>query len=144
MNERIERFINAKKYAVVGVSTKKFGGDIYRTLKQRGLTVFPVHPTATTFDDDPCYPDLSSLPETVDAAVITISPEKTMPVVEDAKKAGVPRLWFQQGAKSPDAVAKAESYGIETVTGKCILVYAPPVNGIHAFHRAIWKLIGAY
>lgn len=142
MHDAITQFINQKHVAVVGVSDKKFGGAIYKTLKKRGLAVYPVHPTRDMFDGDTCYPRLTDVPSDVKAAVVAVSPEAAITIVEDAIASGIGHLWFQQGKDFSDAEAKAKATGINTVAGKCILMYAQPVTGIHAFHRFLARIFG--
>ena len=142
MDERITDFTSVEHIAVVGVSKHKFGGTAYRTLKQRGYRVYPVHPRLETFEGDRCYARLTDLPDAVKAAVITVQPAQAEAVVNDAQAAGIPRLWFQQGADFSAAVKRAEAHGSEVVSGKCILLYAPPVTGIHALHRFFARLFG--
>jgi len=142
MNKAIEPFARPGKIAVVGVSDKKFGGAIYKTLKQRGYAVFPVHPERTSFDNDTCYKSLGDLPGDVKAAVIAVSPNTAITVVDDAAAAGLTHLWFQQGKDFSDAVAVAKEKGMHTVDRKCILMYATPVTGIHAVHRFFVRLFG--
>ena len=144
MNAQIQNFIDSEHIAVVGVSKRKFGGTIYKALKKRGLNVYPVHPTMEALDGDRCFAGVSDLPENVEAAVIAVSPESSEGVVDDAKGRGISKLWFQQGANFSKAVAKAEALGIQTVSRKCVLMYAGNVTGIHAFHRTLAKLFGRY
>jgi predicted CoA-binding protein len=142
MDERIGQFIASKKIAVVGVSDKKFGGDVYKTLKKHGYEVYAVNPKRETFAGDRCYPDLRTVPSEVKAAVIAVSPKVVDKVVDDAKAAGMEQLWFQQGRNFAKAVAAAEAAGMSVVSRKCILMYAGPVTGIHAFHRFLSRLFG--
>jgi len=144
MLPEIQYFINTKHIAIVGAgsSGKKFGNYVYKELKKKGYTVYPVHPTAETIEGDKVYNNLQSLPDDVDAAFIAIKPEKAETVIDNAIAKGIKHLWFQQGADFSRPAAKAEAAGIKTVTDKCILMYAEPVGGIHAFHRFIWKLFG--
>lgn len=142
MDRTIEEFMNAKHIAVVGVSQKKFGGAIYKTLKQKGYTVYPVHPTRRSFDGDACYRTLGAVPSEVKAAVVAVSPEAAGAVVDDACSAGITHLWFQQGKDFSAAAARAEAGGVQTITRKCILMYAQPVTGIHAVHRFFARLFG--
>jgi predicted CoA-binding protein len=142
VDQTIEYFINTHQVAVVGVSDKKFGGAIYKTLKQRGYTVHPVHPTRAAFEGDPCHPRLDTLPPEVKAAVIAVSPTAAEMVVTDAIRGGMTHLWFQQGADFARAESAARTAGIQTVSRRCILMYAPPVTGIHAFHRFVARLFG--
>lgn len=144
MNETMNQFINFKHIAVVGVSDKKMGGAIYKELKTRGYTVYPVHPTRKAFEGGTCHATLRMVPSEVKAAVVAVSPKAAETVVEDALAAGITHLWFQQGPNFSDAVAKAKAKGLQTVSRKCILMYAPPVTSIHSFHRFFVKLFGRY
>jgi hypothetical protein len=132
----------ATPLAIVGVSDKDFGGVIYKTLKTRRYTVYPVHPTREMFDGDRCYASLRELPPDVKSAVIAVSPQRAEKVVDDAIAAAFTHLWFQQGKNFKAVVAKAESTGIQTVSGKCILMYAQPVTGLHSFHRFLARAFG--
>ena len=142
MNQTIETIVNSKHLAVVGVSDKKMGGLIYKTLKQRGYNVYAVHPTRLTFEGDKCYPSLASLPAEVNSAIVAVSPKAAEAVVESAKTTGITTLWFQQGKNVSTAVLKAQTAGLETVSRKCILMYARPVTGIHAAHRLVARVFG--
>jgi predicted CoA-binding protein len=142
MDEIITHIIKQKHIAVVGVSDKKFGGSIYKTLKSRGYTVYPVHPSRPSFDGDACHAKLSDLPAEVKTAIIAVSPEAAEMVVEDAASAGMTHLWFQQGKDFSHALQRAEEKGLKTVGQKCILMYAQPVTGVHAFHRWLARLFG--
>jgi len=129
---------------VVGVSDKKFGGVIYKTLKKRKYSVYPVHPTREIFDGDKCYSKLSDLPDGIKTAVIAVSPDAAKTVVDDAVDVGITHLWFQQGRDFSVAMEKAKEKGIKTVEKKCILMYAEPVTGLHAFHRFLARLFNKY
>jgi len=146
MDETMRKFSESRELAVVGVSSSKtkFGRSVYRALKQRGIKTFPVNPGMTECDGAACFPSLRSLPKKLDAAVVVVRPEHAREVVEDAAAAGIKRLWFQQGADFSDSVAAAQERGIETVTDRCILMYAGEVTGIHRFHRFVWRLFGKY
>lgn len=143
-NQNALQISSANEMAIVGVSDRDFGGVIYRTLKERGITVYAVHPARTTFADDPCYPSLASLPSTVKTAVIAVAPQTADKVVDDAIAAGFTSLWFQQGKDFSAAEAKAKAADIQTSSGKCILLYAGEVTGVHAFHRFLAKLFRKY
>lgn len=135
----IEDFLAQKTLAVVGVSRggKKFGNVAYRELRARGYRVIPVHPSAETIEGDRCYASLEAIPERIDGALIVVPPRRTEVVVGDAARAGVPRVWMQQGAESPAAIRFCEENGIAEVHGECILMFASPVRSIHRAHRWI-------
>jgi len=144
MTSEIQNFITSKHIAVLGASPsgKKFGNAIYRELRSKEYQVYPVHPTAESIENDRAYNSLKALPGEVTAAVFAISPDKALIAVDDAIAHGVKRIWFQQGANFKLAVEKARAAGIETVTKKCILMYAPPVKSLHAVHRFFAKIFG--
>ncbi len=142
MHKNIEEFIAQKNVAVVGVSDKKFGGAIYKTLKQRGYKVHAVHPSRSSFDGDTCYSKLGDLPSEVTAAVIAVSPNSAETILGEDVPMGISHLWFLQGKDFSSAVARAEARGIKTISGKCILMYAQPVTGVHAVHRFLARLFG--
>jgi uncharacterized protein len=146
MNQEIEAFVQEKRVALVGVSRsgKKFGNSIMSELKQRGYDVYVVHPQAEEIGGERCYPSLSALQGKAGSVLICVSPKQAGEVLREAAGAGFDKIWVQQGADSPEVKALASELGIRPVTGKCILMYAPPVKSIHGFHRAIAKLIGQY
>jgi len=137
MDEIIQNFISSKNIAIVGASNRrmKFGNIAYRSLKKKGYNVYPVNPNQETIGGDRCYPNLLFVPEDVEAVVVVIPPEKAIGLVDKALKMNIDKMWFQRGADFSNLASKAEKAGIRTVSGKCILMYAPPVKGIHAVHR---------
>ena len=77
-------FLAQKSVAVVGVSDKRETGCnlAYRRFKEAGYAVSAVNPNQTSFDDDPCYPDLASIPNKPDAVFILTNPNITEAVVQ--------------------------------------------------------------
>jgi predicted CoA-binding protein len=146
MNSAIEKIINSKKIAVVGVSQskQKMGNGIFKGLKENGYTVYPVHPSADMVEGEKAYPNLKALPEPVESIVIATSPKNVDGVIDEAIAVGIKNIWFQQGPNFSAAVKKAQDAGIETVSKKCILMYAPPVKSIHKVHRFFAKVFGRY
>jgi predicted CoA-binding protein len=136
----VEDFLAQKKIAVVGVSRKKtkFGNAIYKELKQKGYNVFPVNPNMNSFEGDTCFPSLLSLPEKADAVVINVTPIQTEKVLQEAKQAGIKKVWLQQGSQSEAAVKFCEENGIDCVSNECILMFAQPSAFIHRAHKWIW------
>lgn len=144
MNPAIEDFIQGKRLAVLGVSRsgKKFGNTIHTELKQRGYQTFIIHPEAKEIAGDPCYPNLAAVQGQVDGAVICVTPSKAVAAIREAAAAGINKIWLQMGAENPEALALARELGITVISGKCILMYAPPVKSFHGWHRAFARLFG--
>jgi len=125
MNQRIEKMLAAKTFAVVGASAnpEKYGYIAYKTLKAAGKTVYPVNPTAQVIEGDTCYPKIADLPQTPDVVVGVIPPPRTEKLIPQLVEAGIHNLWLQPGAESAAAVEDAEANGIATVhSGPCIMV----------------------
>lgn len=144
MNPAIENFVQGKRIAIIGASRsgKKFGNSVISELNARGYQTFLVHPEAKEIEGEPCYPNLAALKGRVDGVWICVQPQQAELVLREAVQAGFQNIWLQQGAESPQVQAAARELGVELVTGKCILMYAPPVRSVHRWHRGFVKLIG--
>ena len=144
MNQAIIDFVQSKRIVIVGASRsdKKFGNLVSKELKGRGYQVLIVHPEAQEIGGDSCYPNLAAVAGKADAVFVSVTPSRAEQVVREAAQAGFTKIWLQQGAESPEALAAAREVGVTLVTGKCILMYAPPVTSIHGWHRAFAKLFG--
>lgn len=150
--ERVQDFLAQKRIAVAGVSRDNSrhpaANLIYRRLKQSGHDVFPVNPNMATFEGDPCYPDVRSIPGGVDGVVIVTRPETTERIVHDCPGAGVRRVWMHQGmgksvtSVSHEAAEYCRQHGIEVIPGGCPMMYAKPVDFGHACMRWMLKLTG--
>lgn len=146
MDPKAFEFMQEKQIAVVGVSRnpQKFGFAALHELKIRGYEVFPVHPSAEEIDGVKCYPNLEALQGKVTAAWVGVKPDKGGEVLREAARAGIQKIWIQQGAETPELVELGKELGLTLVTRKCILMYAEPVNSLHGFHRFFVKLVGQY
>lgn len=142
----ISDFINAKRFAIVGVSrnNSKFGNALYRELKTRGKQVVPIHPTLDNFDGDPCFKNLSEALPKPDAVIINIGKDQVKSIIDDAHANQINQIWLQQGSETNEMIQYAKDLNMNVISGKCILMYMEPVSGIHSFHRFIWKLIKQY
>lgn len=124
----IEEWPKLQPWAVVGVSDnrEKYGNIIYRDLRDGGYEVLAVHPKLTEVEGDPCYPNLSALPKKPAVVDLVIPPQAATAVVEECKQLGIERIWFQPGSESDEAIALAESYGIQVVANACIMIQKAP------------------
>ncbi len=140
-----ERFWEHESFAVVGHSAKKsFPKLTYRGLKKLGKKVVPVDPSAPEIDGDKTYPDLTSLPSKVDAAVLELPKEETKEWVQQAAETGIKHLWMHMQSDTPEAIALAEEKGIQLRTGTCAVMYVTPGLSFHSIHRWIDKARGKY
>jgi predicted CoA-binding protein len=142
----INKFFSSPAYAVIGVSAnrKKFGNMVYRTMKEKEFTVFPVHPTMDVVEGDACWNSPRDLPGEVPSVVTVISPAQMLHVVQECAEKGITSIWMQPGSASDEAIREAEKRGIRVIHGQCILMFLEPVSSYHALHRWINKLVGVY
>jgi predicted CoA-binding protein len=140
----VEGFLSEKKFAVVGASRSggKIGNAVLTDLGPKGYTLYPIHPEADSVGDVKCYRSYADLPEPVNAAFIAVARDKSAAAVRQAHEAGVRRVWIQQGADSPEAVAYCTEHGLEAVTHECIFMFAEPVGSLHKLHRFFNRLFG--
>ncbi|MHB1161498.1 MAG: CoA-binding protein [Chloroflexota bacterium] len=140
----IHDFLAQKRVAVVGVSrdSKQFANGVYRALKKKGYQLYPVNPNAQQLEGDRCYPSVSQIPETVDGALVMVSPGAAEAVVRDCCEAGIRRVWLGNGAVSPEAVRYCREQGMSVVDGACPMMFAEPVGVGHRCHRFVMGLAG--
>ena len=149
---RVREFLGQKRIAVVGVSRNSShhaaGSLIYRRLKTTGHEVIPVNPRTQTYESDPCYPDLQSIPGGVDGVVIVTRPEVTEQIVRDCSDAGVRHVWMHQSiGKSgssvlPKAVGFCRQHDINVIAGTCPMMFGPGADFGHTCMRWFLKFTG--
>jgi predicted CoA-binding protein len=145
LNE-IQKFLAPRKIAIAGVSRndKKFGGVIFKELRQKGFVLYPINPNAEEIQGVKCYKSVSDLPSDVEHLFIVTRNTETESVAKAAIERGVKMIWIQQKSDTPEAVKLIEDAGIPLIYKKCILMFADPVKSIHAFHRFFVKTFGKY
>jgi len=128
--ERIDVFLNADAFAVVGASTNrnKYGNKVLRCYQQNRRTVVPVNLHENEIEGLACVASVLDLPDQVSSISIITPPQVTEQVVDQAVARGIRNIWMQPGAESPGAVAACEQAGINVIAdGSCLLV----VMGYH-------------
>jgi len=140
----VENFLASKTVAVVGVSRKKqkFGNTVYKELKKKGYTLYPVNPYMQIFDGDKCFPDITSIPEKPEAVLLSIPPDKTEAMMEEIFNAGIKKVWMQQGSQSEKAIKFCEDHNIDYVSNECILMFAEPAEFFHRAHKFFRGMFG--
>ncbi len=140
----VSDFLSQRDLAIVGISRsgRKFGNVIFKELRAKQYQVYPVHPVAREIDGQPCWPCVLDLPVKVGGVVLVLPPAETEKVVGEVVKAGISRVWMQQGSESAAAIRICRENGISVVHGACILMFAEPAAFYHRAHRWIWRLLG--
>jgi len=116
--------IETKTIAVVGASPKLWrdSGAISEFLNKRGYKVFPVNPKYHEVLGMKCYPDLKSIPETIDMVDIFRNPDEVGPVIDEAIVVGAKSVWMQLGVINETAASAAEKAGLSVVMDRCIAI----------------------
>jgi uncharacterized protein len=151
----VRGFLEQKKIAVVGVSDKRDTGCNlnYKKFKEAGYQVYAVNPRISTFEGDPCYADLKSIPEKPDAVFILANPKVTEQIVQQCVDLGIKHVWMHcmMGTKpglaagmtsvSQSAVEMCKANGITVIPGACPNQFLNPDFG-HKMMRGMWGLFG--
>jgi predicted CoA-binding protein len=150
LEAKVADFLAQKRIAVAGVSrTKPSPANlIYKKLRGAGYQVFAVNPNAPTFEGDPCYSDLKSIPGGIDGVVIVTRPELTGEIVHQCVDAGVARVWMHQSfGKAATSVSDAAArlcndHSISVIAGACPMMFCQPVDFGHKCMRWALRLTG--
>ena len=110
--------------AVVGATDNpmKYGSVIYRDLKRKGYSVYPVNPNRTEVDGDKAYPSLDTLRESPTIVNIVVPPRVTTRILKTSLELGLDNIWLQPGAESPESLAFLQEHGFNYLANACIMV----------------------
>lgn len=130
----IRDFLQKKyRYAVIGsvYNPEKYGFKVMLDLHNAGLSVVGLHPQAGQLQGVKIFSSLSDIPDLIDVLVFVVRPEIGLTVLDEAKKLGIEKVWFQPGAENTAIQKKVQELGMNGVTdGSCIMV-ARRTLGIH-------------
>lgn len=109
-------------WAVVGANNDpaKYGNIIFKTLKSRGYRLYPVNPTCNTVEGEPCYKDLTSLPEKPGVINLVVSPQRGKAFIEEAATLGIDNIWLQPGTYDAELMALIKAKELNAVQS-CVL-----------------------
>jgi predicted CoA-binding protein len=119
-----EKILNSSRtIAVVGLSAKpdRPSYKVASYLKEQGYRIIPVNPAEKHILGELCYPDLSSIPESVDVVDIFRRSEDVPSLVEEAIRIGAKAVWMQEGVINEEAANRAREAGLTAVMDKCML-----------------------
>lgn len=149
IKEAATEFLANDRIAVTGVSrnAKDHGSNtVYKRLRDRGYDVVAVNPNADEVEGDPCYHDLASIPDGVEAVVIGTKPERAEATVQECADLGIDHVWMHKGpgagSVSPEAAAYGREHGIQVIDGGCPLMFDPTADFAHKCMKAIFSLTG--
>jgi predicted CoA-binding protein len=150
VNDAATEFLAKRRIAVTGVSRKGQGhgsNTVYQRLRSRGYEVFAINPNADEVEGDPCFHDLKSVPQGVEAVVIGTRPETADATMRECAELGIRHVWMHRGPGPGSVSASAAAYGreqgITVIDGGCPLMFGPTADFGHKCMKAIFKLTGA-
>ena len=91
---RLAKLLNPKSVAVIGASDDpiRIGGRPISYMLSQGYKgkIYPINPRVEEVAGLKCYPDIESLPETPDVAIVMVGTEKTLSAVKELAAIGTP------------------------------------------------------
>lgn len=113
-----------KTIAVVGISDKpeRDSGAIAKMLRDKGYTVYGIHPVLKEVFGIPVYPSLKDLPVKADLVDVFLSSDKVPSILSGVEMSGARYLWLQLGVTSSEAEEFCAEKKIGFVQNRCIAV----------------------
>lgn len=149
LKEAAAEFLAQKRIAITGVSRKPkahSGNYIYQRMRERGYRVFAVNPNADQVAGDPCYHDLKSIPDGVDAVVIGTNAKYAEGTMRECADLGIKHVWMHrslgEGSVSDAATAYGREHGIHVIPGGCPLMFGRTSDPGHQVMRVICTMAG--
>ncbi len=140
-NADLRQFFSPKSIAIVGVPRKdyRFGGLSYLgKFKEYGFPgrLYPINPNATEILGFKVYPDLSSLPEVPDLAIICVAARHVPEILEECARIGLRHIHIlssgfkEMGTEEGDTLeqrvtAISNENGLLVIGPNCMGPYSP-------------------
>ena len=108
---------------VVGASDKpdRYSYKAVMLLKEKGHTVFPVHPRIKTINGMEVFPSIQNISAAIDTVSLYVAADISNVMVEDILNTKPKRIIFNPGAENPSLFQKGNDSGIKTLNA-CTLV----------------------
>ena len=119
----IRKILDFRTIAVIGMSPKPERPSHYVAMymKENGYTIYPVNPGHDKIAGMVCYPDLKSIPDSIDVVDIFRRSEFVPLIVDSAISIGAKAVWMQDTVIHEEAGKKAEEAGLLVVMNDCML-----------------------
>lgn len=115
---------DSKTIAVVGISDKpeRDSGRIALYLKQKGYTVYGVHPVLSEFEGIKIFKSLTEIPDSIDIVDVFINSNLLPQIIPDVLVINPKVLWLQLGIHNNEAIKRVQEKGIQVIQDKCIKI----------------------
>ena len=116
--------LRSRTLAVVGLSAQWYRPSFFaaKYMQDHGYRIIPVNPKYTDVLGEKCYPDLRSIPESVDLVDCFRKAPEIPAIVEEAIAIGAKVLWMQLGIVNEQAAQRASAAGLDVVMNHCVKI----------------------
>ncbi len=145
---RLDHIFKAQTVAVVGASPDRGTprNSVIRVLLQTGFrgTIYLIHPRHQEVEGLKCYPDLASLPEVPDVALV-ITPSQTVPgIIEACGEKGIPTaVVFSSGFEEIEAGKALAARLLETANRQGVALLGANCQGAWSVRENVMLSFGA-
>ncbi|MCK9467219.1 MAG: CoA-binding protein [Candidatus Absconditabacterales bacterium] len=111
-------------YAVIGASNnvEKYGYKVFKDLIKKGFNAIAINPNEKEIFGKKAYSTLSDFKGKIDFAIFVLSPKFSLAILEEVKKLGIQKVWFQPGAESDEGIEFCKKNDIEYIANACVMI----------------------
>lgn len=111
-----------KTIAVMGLSDSPLRPSygVAKSLQGFGYRIIPVNPGIDRIFGEQSYPDLKSVPDSIDLVDVFRASHHVAGIVESCIDLQLPALWLQDGVIDEAAALRAKAAGMEVVMNRCV------------------------
>jgi acyl-CoA synthetase (NDP forming) len=139
----VENLLSAKSVAIVGASPKgRWPMGIYRNLKKAYQgKVFLINPNYQEIENNPCYPNLTSLPEVPEELLILIPTRAVLGTLEEATKLGTKSatIYTAGFGEGDDPKGKERAQAMKALCERTgLVICGPNCMGSYSLAEGLW------
>lgn len=120
--------------AIVGASNKpeRYSHQAVLKYRERGYTVWPVHPVGGVIAGLPAFTDLAHLPGRPDIVCMYVNPDAGLEMLEQIVACAPQILWLNPGADGEPLASAARARGLKVVEACTLVVlgYGDPLQQV--------------
>jgi len=122
--DRLRILEKYRRIAMVGLSSNQYRPSHFAALYliSEGYDIIPVNPREAEIVGRKSYPDLKSIPGTVEVVDIFREAAAVPALVEEAIEIGAKVIWMQLGVIHEEAAERARAAGLEVVMDRCMKI----------------------
>ncbi len=113
----------ARSIAIIGASTnrEKYSNRAVRAYRAEGYAVYPINPNADEIEGLKAYASVLDVPGEIDLATLYLPPKWGLRAADDIIAKGIPEVFVNPGAESPELIEKLKNAGVNAIQGCSII-----------------------